>query len=118
MTLGEPMTPLTESEMALVAYFYTIATDPRVKAAGYNPIKFGRAVLSRAEDDLVAVTHFVLKTGVEPKVTQATRNVAETMLGGTVSEKARQELVAGVETLVKDGFRWLGRVVDKDRKKR
>lgn len=117
------MKPLTPSEQALAAYFYTIANDPAVKAAGLSPTKFKDAVLARASQDIVAVAAFTLRGGaamVEPKVAQATRAAASTMLGGTVSPKVADEIATGVEALVKGGFKWLGDLVDKleDRGKR
>lgn len=109
------MKPLTSSEQALAAYFYTIASDPRVKAAGYSPTKFKDAVFARASQDFVAVSQFMLRGAtamIEPKVALATRNVARTMLGGTVSSRASEVISSGVEVLVKDGFKRLGEAIE------
>lgn len=114
------MKPLTPSEQALAAYFYTIASDPAVKAAGFSPTRFKDAVFARASRDFIAVSAFLLRGGVamvEPKVSGATKSVASTVLGGTVSAKAADEIATGVETLVKDGFKRLGDVIEKWGKK-
>jgi hypothetical protein len=117
------MNPLTASQMALANFFYTITDDPRVKAAGRDPWKFGRAILDRATDDVEAVTLFVLGVKVVPKITEGAGNVLRTALGGTVSEATRREIAGGVESLMGGGLRhgleWLGkRLVEEKAKKK
>lgn len=110
--------PLSQREMALVSYFYTIATDPRVVAAGYSPAKFGAAVLDCVKEDLVNVTGFVLGTGVKPKVKEATKRVAKTVLGGVVSEETSEALQAELGDKIETGFRLVGDWLQKEFKKK
>jgi hypothetical protein len=109
---------LTPREQALAGYIYTIFDDPKIKAAGLSPTKFGRAVLACVTEDINHVAAFVLGKAVGPKAAQAGRNVAATGLGGVVSEKARGAVVDAVGTMIEDGFTWLGdKLEERSRKK-
>ena len=110
------MKPLTDSEQALVAYFYKVSGDPRIKAAGLNPSKFASAFLTRIEEDIVRVTAYVLHGGIgmaSPKVTRAAQNVTATILGGTVPQHTQQAMATEVGELVKDGFKWFGELLER-----
>ena len=112
---------MTPREQALAAYFYTISTDPRVRAAGYSPSKFKDALLACVAEDVGAVIAMALRGAAAktaPVVSQAAKNVATTMLGGVVSEKAQGEIGSGLETLVHDGLKWLGQKVVESTKPR
>lgn len=114
------MADLTESERALAAYLAAIANDPRVRIAGWSASKLRVAVLDRMSEDFVGVMKFAGREAISKAESPAARFAragAETMLGGTVSEKARGEAAAVVETLVRDGFQRLGKWVQGGRRK-
>ena len=56
---------MTSREQALAAYFYTIATDPRVKAAGYDIYKVKDAIFSCVAEDVPAVFRLAIQGHVE-----------------------------------------------------
>lgn len=105
---------MTPREQALTAYFYQVATDPRVRAAGLSPAKLRDAVLACVAEDVPSVMRYALGgalAAAEPQVARATRSATETVLGGTVSDRATGEIAQAVETLVRDGFRRVGRAI-------
>lgn len=114
------MIPLTPREQALLGYFYQIATDPRVRAAGasLSLSGFKDAVLSCVAEDVPGVGKFVLRGAVnraETPVRQATRSVAETVLGGTVSSKTSGALADEVEGAVAGVFRRLEKWLERNK---
>ena len=112
------MRPMTNREQALMAYFYAVSTDPKVRAAGWDVVRLKDALLGCIAEDFPAVGRLALgaaATKLEEPTRAATKSVMGTVLGGTVSQKAAEEIAAGVETMVKDWFREFGDWLAKSR---
>lgn len=108
--------PMNEREQALLPYFFAISTDSRVRAAGFSLTKLTTAVVSCVIEDVPGVIRHVTKGAIdanEPMVREATRGVARTVLGGTVSPRVADHAVSALDGLVADGFQWLGKKLAK-----
>ena len=94
-------------------YVKTISEDPRLKAAGLSVPRFANAVLACVKDHAFNVSIYVLYNGAAPKAATTARTVTRTVLGGTVSEKTRDELADGVAALAGGGLKALGGFLEK-----
>ena len=106
---------LTEREKALLRYFYTVATHPRVSGVGRSFTKISAGVFSCVEEDIVNVLCFALGKTTEwagGKASILTRGVSKTMLGGVMPEKAAGQIADGLGTLTVDAFSKAGEVID------
>jgi len=108
---------MTPRVQALTDYFYLVfKTDPKMRAAGWDPRKLGSAVLSCVAEDMPAMIVYVCKNGAaaaEPKIRETTRQVGSTVLGGVVSERVAEHALSAVDELIGEGFKWVGKVIDK-----
>jgi hypothetical protein len=112
---------MTEREKALAAYFATIMTDPRVRAAGFSPARLKDAILACIGEDVPAVLREAARVGlvkVAPAAGDAARGVLGTVLGGTVSEETQAAAMKDVGRAVETAFGWLDGVLAGVGKKR
>ena len=106
---------MSSRERALLGYFYEVATDPVVKAAGFSVTKLKTAILHCVEHDLVAVLGIVLHRGAEAagkKGATILTGATSVMLGGVVSEKAAGEIAKGVGLAIEDASGKIGEAIN------
>lgn len=113
MIPSSSMTQLTDSQQALLAYFYKIATHPKVAAAGrsLNLRVFKDVVLERIAEDLPVVLAHVLgkaMTKAEVPARMAARTVAGATLGASLPPKVAEHAAGVMEEMIGEGFKWLG----------
>jgi hypothetical protein len=99
-----------------MGYFYTITTDPKVKAAGYDLLKVGRALLDCVVEDTPNVLRYALKGQAERSEKQVrgfTRGAAATVLGGVVHPEIEDQLKNTLDAAVKVGFQKFGEWIEK-----
>lgn len=102
---------VTPRETALMSYFYAVATDPRMKAAGYSPAKLRDALLACIAEDVPAVFAIALRGKIadaEKPVREATRNVMGTVLGGTVPPRVSEHVASAMDEMIGEGARRIG----------
>lgn len=112
-----PAHPLTESELALLAYFHTVSGDPRVRAAGYDVLKGSQALLSCVQDNAAVVVAFAFR-GVVERVKPIAAGVARTVVSRALEREGLPSVVrasaeAAVSAGVEEGVRLLGDVADR-----
>lgn len=104
----------SDRESALLRYFYTVSTDPKIKAAGGNIDKFGRAFFACVAEDLHVVSAFVFK-GVVDRSKQAASMFSRMAVGAVmdgIPPALQNVMVEATETAVEAGFREVGRFAE------